>query len=61
MISYSADEIKSAFNPKYFIDALGLFEDPNVVLNVRGSKSPCIIKGLNDDKLVCVIMAMQIS
>lgn len=61
MISFSEEEIKSAFNPKYFIDALNIFEDGIVVLNVKDSKSPCIIRGFNDDKLICVIMAMHIS
>ncbi len=61
MISFSDEEIKSAFNPKYFMDALSIFEDSMVVINVKDSKSPCIIKGLDDDKLVCVIMAMHIS
>lgn len=61
MISFDQDEIKSAFNPRYFIDALSVFEDPTVVINVKDSKSPCIIKGLDDDNLVCVIMAMHIS
>ena len=61
MISYSDEEIKSAFNPRYFIDALSIFQDDIVVINVKDNKSPCIIKGLDDDKLVCVIMAMHIS
>ncbi len=61
MISFEADEIKTAFNPKYFMDALNMFENDTVVLNVKDSKSPCIIKGLEDDKLICVIMAMHIS
>lgn len=61
MISFSDEEIKSAFNPRYFIDALSIFEDSIVVLNVKDNKSPCIIRGLNDDKLICVIMAMHIS
>jgi DNA polymerase-3 subunit beta len=61
MISFSEDEIKSAFNPRYFMDALNVFEEDTVVLNVKNSKSPCIIKGLEDDKLICVIMAMHIS
>jgi DNA polymerase-3 subunit beta len=61
MIGFQGDEIKSAFNPKYFRDALNLFEDSIVVINVKDSKSPCIIKSLDDDKLVCVIMAMHIS
>ena len=61
MIAYSGEEIKSAFNPRYFMDALNLFEDNIVVINIKDSKSPCIIKGLDDNKLVCVIMAMHIS
>ncbi|MBU3952034.1 MAG: DNA polymerase III subunit beta [Proteobacteria bacterium] len=61
MIGFSGEEIKSAFNPRYFMDALHLFEDSIVVINIKDSKSPCIIKGLDDDKLVCVIMAMHIS
>ncbi|WP_457551177.1 DNA polymerase III subunit beta [Desulfobacula sp.] len=61
MISYNDEEIKSAFNPRYFIDALNLFQDNIVVINVKDNKSPCIIRGIDDDKLVCVIMAMHIS
>jgi DNA polymerase-3 subunit beta len=61
MIGFQGDEIKSAFNPKYFRDALNLFEDSIVVINIKDSKSPCIIKSIDDDKLVCVIMAMHIS
>lgn len=60
MISFSDEEIKSAFNPKYFIDALSLFEENTVVVNIKDNKSPCIVKGLDNDKLICVIMAMHI-
>lgn len=61
MIAYSEEEIKSAFNPRYFMDALSVFDDSIVVLNIKESKSPCIIKGFDDDNLICVIMAMHIS
>lgn len=61
MISYTGEEIKSAFNPKYFMDALRVFDENIVIINIRGEKSPCIIKGINDTQLVCVIMAMHIS
>ncbi|SDU61943.1 DNA polymerase III subunit beta [Desulfobacula phenolica] len=61
MVSYSNEEIKSAFNPKYFIDALSIFEDSIIVVNIKDNKSPCIIKSIDDDKLICVIMAMHIS
>ena len=61
MISYTEEEIKSAFNPRYFMDALSVFDDSIVILNIRDSKSPCIIKGFDDNNLICVIMAMHIS
>jgi DNA polymerase III subunit beta len=61
MISYSGEEIKSAFNPKYFMDALSAFEDNIVIVNIKDNKSPCIMRGINDTQLVCVIMAMHIS
>ncbi len=61
MVSYSDEEIKSAFNPKYFMDALSIFENSSVIVNIKDNKSPCIIKSIDDDTLVCVIMAMHIS
>jgi DNA polymerase-3 subunit beta len=61
MVGFSGDEIKSAFNPRYFMDALNLFEDSIVALNIKDNKSPCIIKAIDDENLVCVIMAMHIS
>ncbi|MEH0022189.1 MAG: DNA polymerase III subunit beta [Desulfobacter sp.] len=61
MVGFSGEEIKSAFNPRYFMDALNLFENTIVALNIKDSKSPCIIKGIDDDNLICVIMAMHIS
>ena len=61
MIGYSGEEIKGAFNPKYFMDALNLFQDATITLYIIDGKSPCIIKALGDDNLICVIMAMHIS
>ncbi|MCP4764530.1 MAG: DNA polymerase III subunit beta [archaeon] len=61
MISYSGEVIKSAFNPRYFMDALRSFEDNIVIMSIKGDKNPCIMKGINDKKLICVIMAMHIS
>ncbi|MBI9089689.1 MAG: DNA polymerase III subunit beta [Desulfobacterium sp.] len=59
-IGYGGDPFESAFNPRYFIDALNAVDSSTVVLNVKGTKNPCIIKGLDDEKLVCAIMAMSV-
>jgi DNA polymerase III subunit beta len=61
MIAYEGEPIKSAFNPRYFMDALNLFEQSTVVIHIKEIKTPCIIKALDDDNLICVIMAMHIS
>lgn len=61
MISFSGDEIKGAYNPRYFMDALGLFQDTTITLHIRDGKSPCLIKSLDNDNLICIIMAMHIS
>ena len=61
MIGYDGEEIKSAFNPRYFMDALNLFDQTTVVLHIKEIKSPCIIKSLDDDNLICAIMAMHLS
>ncbi len=60
-IGYKGEEIKSAFNPRYFVDALSVIDNENIRLYIKDSRSPCIIKPFDDDKLICVIMAMHIS
>lgn len=61
VIGYSGQEVTSAFNPKYFIDALSIIENNQVNIYINNSKSPCIIKPIDNNKLICVIMAMHIS
>lgn len=61
VISYTGEEIKSAFNPKYFIDALNVIDENTILLNIKGDRHPCIIDGMKNKQLVCVIMAMHIS
>ena len=61
MVGFSGEDIKSAFNPRYFMDALNLFEDEIVTLNIKDSKSPCIVKSMKNNNLICVIMAIHLS
>ncbi|THB80562.1 MAG: DNA polymerase III subunit beta [Desulfobacteraceae bacterium] len=61
MIGYTGEEVKTAFNPKYFVDALGVIDKENISMYIKDSKSPCIIKPYDNDQLICVIMAMHIS
>ncbi|MDY0221731.1 MAG: DNA polymerase III subunit beta [Desulfobacterium sp.] len=59
-MDYTGELFESAFNPKYFIDALNAIDDDTIILNIKGAKHPCIIKGHDDDKFVCAIMAMSV-
>jgi DNA polymerase-3 subunit beta len=61
MIGYTGEDIKSAFNPRYFMDALNLFDQATVVIHIKEARTPCIIKAMDDDNLICAIMAMHIS
>ncbi|MBF0235326.1 MAG: DNA polymerase III subunit beta [Desulfamplus sp.] len=60
VIGYLGDSVESAFNPKYFIDALNTFKGDNVVVNIKDKRNPCIIKGNDDMNFVCAIMAMSV-
>jgi DNA polymerase III subunit beta len=59
-VDYEGDKIESAFNPKYFMDAVKIIENENLVLYIKDKESPFLVKGLDNDKLVCIIMAMKI-
>lgn len=61
MVGFSGEEIKSAFNPRYFMDALNLFDDEIVTLNIKDSKSPCIVRSMKNNNLICVIMSIHLS
>jgi DNA polymerase-3 subunit beta len=59
-ISYTGSEVETAFNPRYFIDALNVIEGSQIHVNIRDKKSPCIMRGSDDTRLVCAIMAMSV-
>ncbi|MFO7753246.1 MAG: DNA polymerase III subunit beta [Desulfobacteraceae bacterium] len=60
-ISYHGEPVEGAYNPRYFIDALKGIENDDITLYIKDAKSPCLIKEMENEKLVCLIMAMQIS
>ena len=48
-------DIKIAFNPKFFIDALRAIDDEDVELYFVNSKSPCSIKDEKDSYLYMIL------
>jgi hypothetical protein len=59
-IEFEGDSIEAAFNPKYFLDALNVIEDENVIINIVNADRPCIVQGENEANFISVIMPMKI-
>jgi DNA polymerase-3 subunit beta len=59
-ITYQGDPIEVMYNPKFFIDTLGVMNEDNVVLNIVDEKKPCKIEGEKNKTYLSVIMPMRI-
>jgi len=59
-ITYQGDSIEVMYNPKFFIDTLGVMNEDNVVLNIVDEEKPCKIEGEKNKTYLSVIMPMRI-
>lgn len=59
-IAYPDDPIEVAFNPRFFIEALSVIEEEQIVLNIIDHENPCLLEGEKDKSYLCVIMPMKI-
>ena len=59
-IDYKGDVIEVMYNPKFFIDTLGVIDEDNILLNIIDEEKPCKIEGENDKTYLSVIMPMRI-
>ena len=59
-IDYNHEPIEAAFNPRYFIEALNVIEQENVVLNLVNDEKPCILAGEDEQNFITVIMPMRV-
>ncbi len=59
-IDYKGEPIEVMYNPKFFIDTLGVIHEDNLVLNIIDDQKPCKIEGENDKTYLSVIMPMRI-
>ncbi len=59
-VEYTGPEIVIGFNSRYVLDALGPMEQEDVVVELKDSLSPGVIKSGQDDGYCCVIMPMRI-
>jgi DNA polymerase-3 subunit beta len=60
IIDFQGNPIEVAFNPRFFIETLGVIDSEKVIINIVDEENPCFIKGQNDDTFLSVIMPMRI-
>lgn len=60
VINFNRDAIEAAFNPKYFLDTLGLIDGDTVVIYIKDNESPCLLEGVDNKSFISVIMPMRI-
>ena len=60
IIDFQGNPIKVAFNPRFFIETLGVIDSEKVIINIVDEENPCFIQGDNDDTFLSVIMPMRI-
>jgi DNA polymerase-3 subunit beta len=59
-VDYRGDRIEIAFNPKYFLDAVGTMESEQIIIRLNDEATPCVLEGEKDPNFLCVIMPMRI-
>lgn len=59
-IDYKGDEFKIAFNYKLISDFLKIIDCEKATMGFNGSQSAAVLKPLNDDDYVCLVMPMKV-
>lgn len=60
VIDFNHEPIEAAFNPRYFIEALNVIEQPDVVLDIVNDEKPSLLAGKGDQHFLTVIMPMRV-
>ncbi|MEF9935365.1 MAG: DNA polymerase III subunit beta [Clostridium sp.] len=58
-VEQDGDDIKIAFNAKYFLDALRIIEDDDVILELSTSVSPCIVKKIDNQDFIYLVLPVR--
>jgi DNA polymerase-3 subunit beta len=59
-IEFRGKPITVMFNPRFFIDTLGVMDDEKVIIHIVNEEKPCLIEGEDDKTYLSVIMPMRI-
>ena len=59
-VEYAGEEVSIGFNSRYVLDALGAQSAEQVVLELKDPLSPGVVRSLEEEGSLCVIMPMRI-
>ena len=59
-LAYKGDSVEVMYNPRFFIDTLGVLDEEKIVLNIVDDQKPCKLEGEKDNSYLSVIMPMRI-
>ncbi len=59
-VEYAGEELVIGFNSRYVLDAISALEKDQVVFDLKDAQSPGVIKSVEDEGYLCVIMPMRI-
>ena len=60
-LQLDGEGLVTAFNPRYFMEALRAVDDENVVVQFTSSLSPCIIHGEKEDTFRYFILPIRLN
>jgi len=60
-ISKEGENLEIGFNSKYILDILRVLEDEEIVLEFTSNVSPCLVKPINSEKYVYLILPVRIA
>lgn len=58
-VSSKGENVRIAFNAKYFLDALRIIEDDKIIMEFSTSVSPCIIRKESDDDFIYLVLPVR--
>lgn len=61
MVSTEGENLDIGFNSKYLIDVLKVIDDDNIKLELNTSISPCLVKPIEGDRFVYLILPVRLS
>ena len=57
---YDGEEVNAGFNARYFLDAISVIDNEEVLLELSDELSPCVVKESEEGHFLCVIMPVRI-